>query len=197
MIRYSDMIVQYDNLIPEKTIDKWLHLSKKIFDGKTPESGKTHGRNNHGFMLSRYRQEPLVELLGTEVHRVGFEFLERYGKDVPLIGYNLINDLPVQANFYYRRYGVGDNYHWHVDKTHKPTHELVISILIYLNDNFEGGHTKFLIEKLKVKPKKGSVLMFPCGPHYIHKSSVITSGNKHVLWNCFSQSKTDAPHSPV
>jgi len=197
MIKYADMIVQYDNLIKEETIDNWLCLSKKIFDNKEPESGKTHGRNNHGFMLSRYRQEPLVHLLGTEVHDVGFQFLTRYGKDVPLIGYNLINDQPVQASFYYRRYGVGDSYQWHVDKTHKPNVQLVISILIYLNDDFDGGHTKFLIDKLKIKPKKGSVLMFPCGPHYIHKSSVITSGNKHVLWNCFSQLKYDPPRPPV
>ena len=139
----------------------------------------------------------MVELLGNEVHHVGYEFLHRYCKDVPLIGYSVINDLPLRADFYYRRYGTGDNYNWHVDKTQDPARKLIISILIYLNDDFDGGQTKFLLDKLKVEPKRGSVLMFPCGPHYIHKSSVITSGNKHVLWNCFSQSFQDRRRPPV
>ena len=191
------MIVQYDNLIPEKTIDKWLYLSKKSFDGRESAQGKSHGRKNHAFLLSDYRNEPIVELLGNEVHHVGYEFLERYCRDFPLIGYSVINDLPLKADFYYRRYGVGDNYNWHVDKTQQPGHRLLISILIYLNDDFEGGHTKFLFDKLKIKPKKGSVLMFPCGPHYIHKSSVITSGYKHVLWNCFFHSALDRRRPPV
>ena len=42
---------------------------------------------------------------------------------------------------------------------------------VYLNDEEEGGETEFLYQKLKVKPKKGTVLIWPGGYTHLHRGN--------------------------
>jgi prolyl 4-hydroxylase len=54
-----------------------------------------------------------------------------------------------------------------------------LTILIYLNDSFEGGETKINDIDYKVRPVTGSVLIFN---HDInHEGCPITSGMKYVI----------------
>ena len=49
--------------------------------------------------------------------------------------------------------------------------------MIYLNDNFKGGETKF--NDLVIAPKKGSALLFY---HYLeHEGAEVIEGIKYVL----------------
>ena len=89
------------------------------------------------------------------------------------------------CNYIYRYYDSGDYYSWHIDKENNK--EFVYSYVVYLNDDFEGGDTLFLADQLRVKPKKGSVLCFPCDFTYIHKSTKIKSGMKKIIWTCLGK----------
>jgi hypothetical protein len=63
------------------------------------------------------------------------------------------------------------------------------TFLIYLNDDFEGGETRFYMPTEDgmvargVVPKRGSVLVFPQGNtcSLIHEGSAVTSGTKYVI----------------
>jgi predicted 2-oxoglutarate/Fe(II)-dependent dioxygenase YbiX len=52
-----------------------------------------------------------------------------------------------------------------------------LTILIYLNDDFTGGHTDFAWES--IKPRAGSALVFP--HRQMHQGSAVESGTKYVL----------------
>ena len=43
--------------------------------------------------------------------------------------------------------------------------------MTYLNDVKEGGETEFLYQKLKVKPKKGTTLIWPGGYTHMHRGN--------------------------
>ena len=43
--------------------------------------------------------------------------------------------------------------------------------MVYLNDVEEGGETEFLYQKLKVKPKKGTTLIWPGGYTHMHRGN--------------------------
>jgi prolyl 4-hydroxylase len=68
----------------------------------------------------------------------------------------------------------------------------VLTILIYLNDDFEGGATKFSTIGKDIKPSKyGGVIFRPladnsdqCHPLALHKGTPVTSGTKYIcnLW---------------
>ena len=60
-----------------------------------------------------------------------------------------------------------------------PTRD--ISIVGYLNDGFEGGETFFDRQNVKVKPKAGSVLVFPAYFTHPHESLPVIKGEKYAF----------------
>lgn len=90
-------------------------------------------------------------------------------------------------NFTAQRYekGVGGYHYWHSEiypqlPNNKPLHR-VLAFLYYLNDVEEGGETAFHYQDMKVKPKKGSLVIFPAGFTHTHKGHVPVSDDKYVV----------------
>lgn len=74
---------------------------------------------------------------------------------------------------------------------HLPAHQdqgissRVLSVLLYLNDDYEGGEIEFMHSKLKFKPKAGSVLFFPSNFLYVHEVYPVTKGPRYALPNWY------------
>tara|TARA_B100000287_G_scaffold360481_1_gene352908 strand:- start:290 stop:928 length:639 start_codon:yes stop_codon:yes gene_type:complete len=58
----------------------------------------------------------------------------------------------------------GENINWNVQNR-------TLAWMVYLNDVEEGGETEFLYQKLKVKPKKGTVLIWPGAFTHLHRGN--------------------------
>lgn len=54
-----------------------------------------------------------------------------------------------------------------------------ISVIGYLNEDFEGGETFFDRQNIKVKPKLGNVLVFPAYYTHPHQSLPMLKGQKY------------------
>ena len=54
-----------------------------------------------------------------------------------------------------------------------------LTFLFYLNDVEEGGETTF--PEFKVKPKKGSLLLFPATWNYVHSANIPKSNDKYII----------------
>lgn len=54
-----------------------------------------------------------------------------------------------------------------------------VTFLFYLNDVEEGGETTF--PEFKVKPKKGSLLLFPATWNYVHSANIPKSNDKYII----------------
>ncbi|MEZ5419053.1 MAG: 2OG-Fe(II) oxygenase [Vicinamibacterales bacterium] len=77
------------------------------------------------------------------------------------------------------RYGPGQRFSWHTDGcVRRPNgEESLLTFMIYLNDNAEGGETRF--EHAAVRPHLGRALVFD---HYLaHEGALVTVGQKYVL----------------
>ena len=62
-----------------------------------------------------------------------------------------------------------------------------MSAVLYLNDDYSGGELSFVKQKIKIKPKAGSVVVFPSTEKFTHYVNKVTSGMKFFvpsLW-CF------------
>jgi prolyl 4-hydroxylase len=88
------------------------------------------------------------------------------------------------------RYRAGDFYKRHVDnlllssrfqevEQGIPTRD--ISLVGYLNDDFEGGETYFDRQGVKVKPEAGAVLAFPSYFTHPHASLPVEKGQKYAF----------------
>ena len=73
----------------------------------------------------------------------------------------------------------GDHYDAHYDGG--PGNNRWISAIIYLNDDYEGGEIEYVDFGVKIKPKKGSLVIFPSNYAYRHIAHPVTSGTKYAI----------------
>jgi hypothetical protein len=65
------------------------------------------------------------------------------------------------------------------DKTvkNKPS----LSMVFYLNDDYEGGEIEFPNQNIKIKPTPGSLIIFPSYNPYVHDPKPVKSGSKYMI----------------
>lgn len=61
-----------------------------------------------------------------------------------------------------------------------------ITLLIYLNDDYEGGELELIDWGCKFKPKKGTLISFPSYIEFTHRVHPVTRGDRYniVSWIC-------------
>jgi len=58
--------------------------------------------------------------------------------------------------------------------------DLAFSLVAYVNDDYEGGEISFPNHNVTIKPKAGSLIMFPSQEPYIHEVKPIVSGTRYM-----------------
>lgn len=81
---------------------------------------------------------------------------------------------------HYRNDGY-DQFDTHVDAATHETSKRFFAFFWYLNDVEEGGETEFTKFPLKIKPKKGTLFMFPPLWMYPHRGNPPISNDKYLL----------------
>ena len=73
-------------------------------------------------------------------------------------------------------------YHvWHCEQGNKKYASIVLVWTIYLNDIPDGeGETEFLWQGLRVKPKAGTVCIFPASFTHTHRGNPVYSCDKYI-----------------
>jgi len=110
--------------------------------------------------------------------------------------HNQFNILLVSASLpYAKRYKLHEGL-WHEPYSvlkYKPNQEYkchydsntqmgrTISALVYLNNDYEGGHLEFPNFGIKIKPEPGMLILFPSNFAYSHLSAPVISGTKYCL----------------
>lgn len=92
-------------------------------------------------------------------------------------------------------YGVGGHYKPHIDgesiwvtprgeKIWKKSTDRDISMVFYLNDDFEGGDFIFPEHHIRVRPEPGMMVCFPSSHYYMHGVEPVTRGKRYsiVCW---------------
>jgi len=72
-----------------------------------------------------------------------------------------------------------DHYDAHYDGG--PSTRRWVSAIIYLNDDYEGGELEFVNFNVKIKPKLGSLLIFPSNYAYSHIAHPVITGTKYAI----------------
>jgi hypothetical protein len=75
--------------------------------------------------------------------------------------------------------GVGKHFNIHAD--HGPAYVTTVSVVAYLNDDYDGGELYFPRFDLTIKPKQGDVVVFPSTYIYEHASLPMKSGAKYSV----------------
>jgi arginyl-tRNA--protein-N-Asp/Glu arginylyltransferase len=109
--------------------------------------------------------------------------VEVYSKDCNMDSYQLPKKYSFE-NIKIKRYlpNSPDQFKPHVDVGNYESAKRFLAFIVYLNDDFSGGETNILTYNKEIKPKKGSLLVFPPLWTHFHQGKPITSGNpKYIL----------------
>jgi len=56
-----------------------------------------------------------------------------------------------------------------------------LSLLIYLNDDFEGGELSFYKLRYQIRPRAGAAVMFPADQRFLHQAEIVTKGERYAI----------------
>lgn len=77
------------------------------------------------------------------------------------------------------KYGSGQHFQEHHD--HGFSYNCTVSLVAYVNDDYDGGELYFRLQNLNVKPKAGDLFIFPSNYMYPHRAMPVHSGTKYSI----------------
>lgn len=196
VIKHTPFVWQYYNVFEDGVVD-WIDEECKKHmhhDSTVPSRPQTFSVKNDSYNLTivsrmhpnLFSRKKLYEV-DQKIDNLYNQIQNHYISNNPLFQYSVkaAKVIGFNSEYHYRHYSVSEEYKWHCDFHYGK--KFLLSGLVYLNDNFEGGGTRFLMDRLTCQPKKNSMLVFPCGPYFIHRSVPIKNGEKSVIWACFDR----------
>jgi len=140
-------------------------------------------RSSKGFHLGE--ENSFTNMLGQAINKALLEYRGRLCKAHPA----LINNLAPGAtgtrshreSIQILEYTPGQEYRYHFDMNwdrKEETYFRTVSVVLYLNSEFEGGGTEF--HDGVYKPNPGEALIFPSHWSFPHCGQLVTSGLKRV-----------------
>lgn len=152
---YSEAMVGYGMKMPEY---------RDCFDLKFKKSDIEHDQSEASLKL---------QSLWSDVHFRKLQAVKDYTKR-----YN-VGELRYWEALNFVKYGPGQHFQEHTD--HGFSYNCVVSMVGYVNDDYDGGEIFFRMQNIKVKPKAGDLFVFPSNFMYPHRALPVHSGTKYSI----------------
>ena len=191
---FKDFIGVFEDAIPNDVCERFINCFEgwkkhdMVFNRRQGEGISKHKKDDNAFAFSsQYCKKPNVldeMLLSQEVigdfnsysqrfRNCFFEYNEEY---------SMVQEIP--CCIYYSKIQKtipGGGYHvWHCERDGMLGAARAFAFMVYLNDVEEGGETEFLYQKMRVTPKKGTVVIWPSDWTHTHRGNPPLSGDKYI-----------------
>lgn len=175
----NDSVFTVENFLTPEECQKYIRISEDfgyedaLVSSPRGQVLRKDLRNNERVMLQN-------EEIAAWLWERASDFVPYQYDDRSAIG---VNEM---LRFY--RYDPGQQFNWHQDFPFERDNgeQSYLTLIIYLNDDFEGGETSFedsyseeMFDEFKVVPQQGMALFFEHAIH--HKGEPVTRGRKYVL----------------
>lgn len=193
------IITKFHNFLSNEECDAIINFSNK----KGMEKSKVYSQTNNGTSLINLDNRISEQLWLNESNTNENSNIQNIVNKIHTLNESITKIPKInQENIQVVKYNKGGFYKEHYDacsydaekckNMNNNSGQRITTLLIYLNDNFEGGETKFTHEKVKlnVKPEKGMAILFynvsskdndVVHPLSLHTGSELLSGEK---WIC-------------
>lgn len=180
----------YNSAIPENICNDIIHALESNLNGSGPyrwqgakvteaDEVLSSARNCVDFKVSSNNLGPKNQynLPFYDMHQKAFDHIKPLTDD-----YGRYWGVGIQffEAFNFVKYeGAGTHFKIHAD--HGPAYVTTVSVVAYINDEYEGGEIYFPRFDLTIKPKRGDVVVFPSTYIYEHASNDMISGTKYSI----------------
>ena len=180
----------YRNAIPKEAGQGYISVLENSLNGQTPYSWSgakvteadevvSSARNCLDFKIRKGSLGPTTpdNQKLYEMHEDAFQKIRTCTND-----YSMAWGVGIQyfEAFNFVKYdGPGTHFKIHAD--HGPAYVTTVSVVAYINDDYEGGEIYFPRFNLTIKPQAGDVIVFPSTYVYEHASQDMISGTKYAI----------------
>ena len=172
-----------DNLVTPGEAEHIIKTAKTRFSNSTIVSGNDESiRKSETAWLNK--SEPVIKDIFERLSKQ-FKFNLKNVEDLQVVRYT-------PGGFYNEHHDSCCDDNDHCRDFAKKSGQRVLTILMYLNDEFEDGYTYFPNLDLRLKADKyGGIVFYPlelggsrCHPNSLHKGTPVTSGTKYIcnIW---------------
>jgi prolyl 4-hydroxylase len=189
ILNQNPFVATIDNVIPTELIKEMLAENDYVDSLGFVHDDKLLSSVSHRTSMTCYDLNNKYQ----EVTRIVVDCLKKE--------FNFIHTADTCETWQFTQYAPGQFYkpHWDffnindIRYTQSTTNDRIATVILYLNDNFEGGHTNFSNLNISVKPKSGKLLYFNYPAIHIdnqareltlHEGAPVESGVKRIatLW---------------
>lgn len=193
MYSLNDYVAFVPNVLSAEECDNIINWYNDNLDkefrsltGDSDSKSVSHIRTSNSIMVPLKSKIDLI--LATAINKTILAYIQTIDTKYKLKdGRSWTRNLPEKLKseiFIINRYDKDQEYKWHIDRGYDgyseedhPARHREFSVVIYLNDNFEGGETEF--QFTSVKPQKGACLIFPSNFMYSHCARPVKNGVKY------------------
>ncbi len=145
--------------------------------------------------ITREESRKLIQTLIDAMSSCAKTYAEIYDIDKESLNFalNALNDDGTKygVNKYKENMHMGPHVDWN-----EMNSDITYTIVVYLNDNYEEGELQFMDPEIdiKIKPVKGSIVMFPSNQPYLHQSCNIPKGRKMLITHHWKNDSKSRPN---
>ena len=194
-VNIENFIGVFENAIEEEWCDQvinWYnHIEKTqpnlIQDRQSDDKTSPTYKKNNFIYLNAHVNNPEVEKLRDHfmdilINKVFSEYDKKH--HISSFSELVAEVIKVQKTKFEEGYHV-----WHYENNGYPVADRVLVYMVYLNDVLEGGETEFLYQRRRIKPKKGTIMLFPTSFTHTHRGNPPLSNYKYAItgWVCLKK----------
>lgn len=178
MVELNDLIKIHDNALEPEICDYLISL----FEQSSDKHERIENDSKPNFTQFNFTENRNLLTETNEIHNLiikkVFEYRDLYYE---FIDKRVFPEEHAFEQFRIKRYNPGgdDWFDTHVDVTNHESSRRFLSFMWYLNDVETGGNTIF--DGMMIKPKRGTLVIFPPLWMYPHRGEPPLSGPKYIM----------------
>ncbi len=192
-VTHDNFIGIYEDLFPSEYCEKAIQYFKDMTEaGFVANRQQLHRSNPKQSLKTFVDDSSLFAHAETEINLTGTRDLRQQFNEVfwsvayksYVSEYSIVDEGGAHSSYAFKLQKTmpGEGYHiWHYESDTRANCHRLLTWMLYLNDVEEGGETEFLYLHKRIKPKAGTLLIWPAAFTHTHRGNPPLSGPKYVI----------------
>ena len=171
-----ETFIQETMLEDASICDQLIEYHKNNMEYKRPGSTTGSGVGKISTDVTAFigNRNAIIHIYLQEVMKAVSLYLKKYNLE-KMFGITL------RESFNIQHYAPNEGFlGWHCERSQTQTNQRALVFMTYLNDVTDGGETEFKYQKLKIKPVKGKMVVWPTDFTHLHRGIKSPTQEKYI-----------------
>jgi hypothetical protein len=188
MSTQEDFIGIYENAYSQEYCDALI----KYYESMSEAGFTINRQEREGISKTKKQDDALYAHSEKELELLNTKELIAHFNNIFWLGpykeysdkFDALKDIDPHKNYSFKiqKTEIGGGYHiWHCEAGNRDSSRRLLAWTLYLNDIKEGGETEFLYQHKRIKPKTGTLVLWPAAFTHTHRGNPPLSNTKYIV----------------